>query len=97
MFNNLLSTFLSRVLAAWLAGGAAWLLVRYDILVDTETQKQLVEHLVGVILPVVLTLYAVAHKLVSKKTNPGDTASSHLSEKLSTEAERLKALDTLHK
>lgn len=88
--QNLLTSFAARILGAWIAALASWLLVKYGVTVDVEAQQQLTEHLVGVVIPTFLTLYAVAHRLVSKKTNPGDAASTHLAAKESDEAANLK-------
>lgn len=85
---------LARLLAAAIAGFCGWLVVRFGINVDADTQQQLAEALVGIVLPIVLGLYAVAHKWLNKRINPGDTASSHLAEKSQAEAARLKAIDS---
>lgn len=95
MLVRFLQTFLARVIAAWIAALAGFLLTKYGIEFSSEDQKLLVEHIVGIILPVMLTAYAVIHKLISKQTNPGDTASGHLAEAQATEASRLQRLDEL--
>lgn len=86
-----MQVFLSRIIAAWIAGLCGWLMAKYGIGIDPANQAELVGHLVGVIIPVMTTIYAVAHKLLSKKTNPGDAASSHLAERESAETAQLKA------
>lgn len=87
---NLIRVVFGRILAAWLAGLAGWLMMHYGIVLDDTTQKELLEHLLGVILPVFITLYSIFHKVFNKKLNPGDAASSHLAEQESVEADRLK-------
>lgn len=88
--QNIISTFLARVLGAWIAGLAAFLYTKYGVTMDTEAQKQFTEHLVGVIIPTFMTIYALAHRWISKRLNPGDAASSHLAERESVEAQRIK-------
>lgn len=88
-----LRPILARLLAAWIAAGCGWLLLRFGLTIDADTQTHFVEALIGVILPLFLSLYAVAHKLLNQRLNPGDTASAPLAEKSQAEAARLKAID----
>lgn len=85
-----ISTILGRVLAAWLAGLCTYLAVKWGIVIDSDTQRQFVEHLVGIIIPLLLTLYSIFHKVFNKKLNPGDAASTHLAEREKAQAATLK-------
>jgi len=88
--GNLISTFGARIIGTWVAAGASWLLVHKGIAVDDTIQQQVTEHIVGLVLPTFMTVYALVHRGTSKKLNPGDAASSHLAEKEASEAEVLK-------
>lgn len=81
---------LSRIIAAWLAGFFGWLAIKFGIDVGAEAQQSLVQGIVGIIIPLFVTLYAVFHKTISRWTNPGDAASSHLAKKESAETAVLK-------
>lgn len=87
-----MQVFIARIIAAWIAGLAGWLMVKFGIGISAEDQANFTTHLVGIVIPVMTTLYAVAHKLLSKKTNPGDAASSHLAAREDTETAQLKAM-----
>jgi ATP/ADP translocase len=71
-----LRPFISRLLAALLAGVCTWLAVRFGFTIDAATQQQLVEAIVGVIVTY-MTLYAASHRVIDKRINPDDAASSH--------------------
>lgn len=86
-----MQVFISRIVAAWVAGLASWLLVKFGIGISVEDQANVVEHLVGIIIPVGMTCYAIVHKLLSKRTNPGDAASSTLAASEASETSVLKA------
>lgn len=77
-FLEFVQTWLARALAAWVAGLAGWLAVRFGFDFSSDQQKALVEHLVGIIVPLVLTVYSILHKSLNKRINPGDAASTHL-------------------
>lgn len=80
-----LGTILGRVIAAWIAGLATFLMTKYGVLIDAEQQKHLVEYTVGLILPLFITIYSILHKVLNKKLNPGDAASVHIAEQEKTE------------
>ena len=63
-----LAPMLSRVATLGMIALAAWLAERFGIIIDQETQQHVVEFVV------VLALYAIGHRLMSRKTNPSDTA-----------------------
>jgi uncharacterized membrane protein len=75
---NWLRPFLSRLISTLVAALAAWLTTRYGINLDTETQGKIIEDVVTIVLPVFGIVNSVVHKLIDKRINPGDTASSHL-------------------
>lgn len=90
---DILRPFLSRVIGALVAAFAAWLAAKgFDF--DKDTQQQMVENLVGIILPLFGVIWAVVHKLIDKKVNPGDAASSQLIEEHHIENAQLKAADS---
>lgn len=86
-----MQVFLSRIIAAWVAGLASWLLAKYGVTIDANNQTEIVGHIVGIIIPLGTTIYAVVHRLLSKFFNPGDAASKHLAERETAETHQLKA------
>lgn len=86
-----LRPYASRVIAAWIASGAAYLETKYGIVLDPDTKANLV---VGAI-AVFGTIYPIVHRLIDKKLNPGDAASAHqaVAEKIEV-AERKDAAKT---
>lgn len=75
-----LRPFLSRLIAPFVAAGTGWLFHRTGIVVDDATVTS----------AIVLGAYGIAHKVLDKKLNPGDTASSHLAVESKAEAYALK-------
>jgi hypothetical protein len=75
---NALRPFLSRIIGWAVAGLCGWLAVRFGVSIDTDTQTELVVALVGVVIPLMGGVASVVHRLVDKRLNPGDAASSHL-------------------
>lgn len=90
---NFLTPVIGRILAAWIAALASWLMVKYGITISPDNQAGIVGHMVSIIIPAFLTIYAIAHKVLNKHFNPGDAASSHLADKEAGEAAVLKAQD----
>lgn len=88
-----ITTFLSRIIGAWIAGLASWLMVRYGVEFDTTAQQDITENLVGVIIPTMLTIYSLAHRAFSKKINPGDAAGAHVAAAEKRQSVELKAID----
>jgi hypothetical protein len=68
------TAWIGRLLAAWIAGFFGWLMVRYGIAVPDAAQTKLVEAIVGVVIPIAISLYAIVHKLIDAKVNPADAA-----------------------
>lgn len=87
---NFLRPFVSGIIASVVAGGVAWLASR-GINVNQDTIAQIVEYLVGIILPVFGAVFHITNKAVAKVVNPGDAATSQLAEEHIHENEQLKA------
>lgn len=68
-----LRPYASRVIAAWVGAGAAYLETRYGVILDPNTKANLV---IGG-LAVYGTIYPIVHRVLDKKWNPGDAASTH--------------------
>lgn len=82
-----LSAILSRVIAAAFAGFCTWLLSKWGVLIDAETQQKAVE----VVVSVIVAIYAIVHKLIDAKLNPTDAAAPDVveSDKRSVRSRRL--------
>lgn len=72
--TGFISAILGRLLAIWIAGLCAWLLVRFGIVIPDAAQSKLVESLVGFVIPILISLYSTFHKLIDAKLNPTDAA-----------------------
>lgn len=68
-----LRPIIARLAAALIASLVAWLAAQ-GIDVPAETQTQLIEGTVGLMLLVFGVVYALVHKLVNRKVNPADAA-----------------------
>lgn len=68
-----LRPYASRVIAAWVGAGAAYVETRFGVILDPDTKANLV---VGAV-AVYGTVYPIIHRLLDKKWNPGDAASTH--------------------
>lgn len=88
-----LRPFLSRVIAALVSTLATWLLVHYGIDLDDATRHQLVDAIVGIIIPTFTVAYALAHKTLDKKLNPADSASKHLAVEGKAESTAIKTAE----
>lgn len=78
---NVLRPVLARVAAALIGAAAAWLAAK-GVELDAETQAQLIEGIVGLMLAVFGVVYAVAHKMINARLNPADTATPALANKV---------------
>lgn len=87
---NWIKPFLPGVVGALVGGAAAWLASR-GIDINKDTQAQIVEYTVGIILPLFGTVAGITHKVVAKYVNPGDAATTQLTEEHIHENEQLKA------
>lgn len=81
--------FLSRVLAPLIASFAAWVAVRFGVDIDAANQQQLIESIIVWVLTIFTVVYGIAHKLIDRKLNPGDAASTTLAESEKDEHETL--------
>lgn len=86
--------FLARVIAAWVAAGAAWLAAKYGFEIDEQVQAHITAGVLSVILGIGLSLYGPIHKLLNKYINPGDAASATLAGVEVGERDALKASGT---
>jgi hypothetical protein len=75
---NFFRPMLSRVIGAWVAALAVWLSAKAGFVLDDNAQEQIIAGGVAVALAVFQTVYALAHRTIDKRVNPGDAASSHL-------------------
>lgn len=92
---DILRPYLARIIAGLIASGCAWLAAKYGLSITPDIQSHAVEALVGFMLAVFSLLYSFLHKLLDKKINPADSASSHLAAKGLAEHERMAALQDI--
>lgn len=85
---NTLRPFLSRQLASAIGALAAYLMLRYGVDLDTETQAGLV----AVGMWVGNAVYSFIHKLMDKKLNPADVAKAPTETGIQNHLESRKAL-----
>lgn len=90
--NNFIKTFAARLIGGLVASATAWLAVRYGLEVNADDQAKLVTDIVATLMTIYSVVYPLVHRTVSKKTNPGDAASSHLAGVEARETARLKQL-----
>lgn len=74
MIPDSLRPFLSRIIAGLVGTLAAYLETKFQIIVNPDTKAALVSGALGVF----SIIYPITHRLLDKKINPGDAASSHL-------------------
>jgi small basic protein len=77
--------FLSRIIAGWIAALIVFLNAKFGVTLDGDTQAAILTLGLGLF----STIYSIAHRLIDKKLNPGDAASSHLAVKELSEHDRL--------
>lgn len=90
---NAFKPFIAGVVG-WVVGGMVAFLTAKGIDVDKDSQQQIIEYLVGLVIPLGGIVAAIVHKLVAKWTNPGDAATSQLTEEHHHENEQLKAAES---
>lgn len=78
-----LMPLISRLAAALVGSIAAWLAGKYGIVLDEETTTSLVAGMVGIF----GIVYAVVHRLIDRKLNPGDAAASSIAKAEKAQAE----------
>lgn len=83
---DVLRPILGRIIAAiatWLFG---WLNNKFGIFVPADEQSALVAKVVEEVVPAVLILYSIIHRLWDAKFNKSDAASPKLAKKLNAQA-----------
>jgi hypothetical protein len=88
-----LRPFLSRILAPLISAVFTWLAVHYGINFADDTREQVIEALVVVIIPLAQIVNGVAHRVIDKKINPADTASTHLAQEGKAEVAAIKVAE----
>jgi uncharacterized membrane protein (DUF441 family) len=85
-----LRPFFSRIAAALVAFVVTWLTAKgIDLDQDAQSNlRQLIETTIYII------VYAISHRVIDKRVNPGDAASSHLATSEKAETAVLKARDS---
>lgn len=91
MIWNFVRPMLSRVIGAWVAALAVWLTAKFGVAVDDSQQEQVIAGALAVTFALGQTVYAIVHRLVDKRVNPGDAASGHLATVEAKETAKLKA------
>lgn len=84
---QVIKIFFSRWIGGLVASLCAWLAIKWGIVVPDTVQADLAANVVGVMLGVFSILYPLIHKVIDRKVNPGDTASTHLNKELKARAE----------
>jgi putative flippase GtrA len=87
---TVLKPFIAGVIS-WIIGGLVAYLASKGISVDKDSQQQIIEYTVGLVIPLGGVVAAITHKIVAKYTNPGDAATTQLVEEHHIENEQLKA------
>lgn len=80
-----LRPFLSKIIAPLIVSALAWAANKTGVVALTDTQFQ--ETMIAVVM---WAITSITHTAISKKTNPGNTASAHLAAISKVESERLK-------
>lgn len=83
----------SRVIGAWVAAAAVYLSSKFGIVLDDNAQEQIMAGAIAVAFALAQTIYAIVHRVIDKRVNPGDAASSHLAAVEKQETTRLKAMN----
>lgn len=86
---SFLRPFVSGIVGALVASLVGFLSSK-GINIGQDTQTQIVEYVVAIIVPLTLGAFHITHKIVAKWTNPGDAATSQLAEEHIHENEQLK-------
>lgn len=86
---SIVRLFLGRIIGAAVAGLATWLLAKFGIGLDEDTQAKMTEVAVIVLMTVFTIIYSIVHKTADRKLNPGDAASAKLATSEKLERERM--------
>lgn len=84
--------FLARIVASLIVALAGWLTTHWGVDFTGLDSKELAENLVEWMLPLLLVVYSLVHRVLNKWINPGDAASGHLAGVEKLETKNLKAL-----
>lgn len=88
---NFLRPIVSRIIGSLVAAVALYLSSKLGIVLDDNAQEQIIAGGVAVALALFQIVYAIAHRVIDKRVNPGDAASSHLAVAEKSETATLKA------
>lgn len=80
-----LRPFLSRIIAGWIAAVVAFMNAKYGITLDGDTQTAIMT----LFFAIASSVYAIVHRVIDKKLNPGDAASSHYASQEKEESDRI--------
>lgn len=75
-----LRPFIARIIAGLIGTLAGWLSTRWNIVLDADTQAQLVTAVTVQFFVVFSVLYPAIHKWINSKINPEDAASKALAQ-----------------
>lgn len=75
MIPDSIRPLLARLVGILVAYLAVWLAAHFNVVLSEDDKAKLTEGLV------VLLIYSITHRLVSKKTNPADAATEKLAHK----------------
>lgn len=76
---DMLRPFLSRVIGTVVGALVAWLAAK-GINIDAKTQQQVIEALITIIIPVYSIAREIVHRLIDKRINPADAASTRIAQ-----------------
>jgi hypothetical protein len=85
--TDFIRLFLSRIIGGLVATFAAWLSTKWGIVIDADTQAQLITAIQVQFFVVFSIFYPIIHKWISSKINPGDAASGRRAAKEKAEVE----------
>ena len=77
---DFLRPIIGRIAGSVVGALAAWLVGKYGYTIDSGLQSQITDGLVAFMMLVFGVVYALVHKAVSAKVNPGDAATPKLAE-----------------
>ena len=86
-----LRPFLSRIIAPLVTALLTYLAVHFGLNFGEDAAGHITETAVIAVIAGMQIVYGLVHRVVDKKVNPGDTASSHLAVEAKAAAEEAKA------
>lgn len=81
MIPDSLRPFIARIAGIIVASLAVWLAAHFNIVLSENDKAKLTEGMVILTITVWGLIYAVTHRLTSKKSNPADAATTKLAHK----------------